>query len=337
MNTKQNMEYYEDLDESPRSSHRIKTRKRAKIQAMLRPIKATNQTQQMIVQNDSRQTFQFTYRPSRHEEGWLLESLGYFYEHQWIKDVLRVVKGGKEATIYQCIGGPAAEGKPLAAKVYRPRQFRNLKNDQVYRLGREDLDESGKRIFEDGMLKAIHNRSIYGESLRHQSWIAYEYWTIDELYKAGADVPRPYDMGHNAILMEYIGEGVLAAPTLNSIDLEPWEARELLERVLRNIEVLLSHNRIHGDLSAFNILYWDGKITLIDFPQVIDPVNHPLAYRLFRRDVQRVCEYFAGQGVDCNPKQIAETLWLKYGHKIVLEAQPKSPEEVDARNLKNQR
>ena len=50
---------------------------------------------------------------------------------------------------------------------------------------------------------------------------------------------------------------------------------------------------IHGDLSAFNILYWEGKVTLIDFPQVTLSESNHNAYRIFQRDVRRVCEYFA--------------------------------------------
>jgi RIO kinase 1 len=46
------------------------------------------------------------------------------------------------------------------------------------------------------------------------------------------------------------------------------EAQQLFEETLRTIELMFAHGWIHGDLSAYNLLYWDGKITLIDFPQV---------------------------------------------------------------------
>ena len=36
------------------------------------------------------------------------------------------------------------------------------------------------------------------------------------------------------------------------------------------------------------------------------------AYPIFERDVTRVCEYFAAQGISRNPKAIAHTLWEKY-------------------------
>ena len=40
--------------------------------------------------------FTTTYKPSRHEEGWLLSSIQSFYEQNLIRDVLYLVKGGKE-------------------------------------------------------------------------------------------------------------------------------------------------------------------------------------------------------------------------------------------------
>lgn len=274
-------------------------------------------------QDDSRYGFSFTYKASRHEAGWLLDSLGAFYEQKWISDVLRLIKGGKEASVYLCKPGVAVNAPLLAAKVYRPRQFRNLKNDALYRVGRSELDENGRLITDDGSLHAIRKRTAYGERLRHQSWIAYEYQTLQDLHQAGADVPAPYAMGNNAILMGYIGDLGMAAPPLQSMDLEPAEAKPLFDRTLRNVDLMLAHDRIHGDLSAYNILYWDGDITLIDFPQVVPPDGNPVAWTIFRRDVARVCEYFAAQGVKANPRTLAADLWTAHGHRITKSADPR--------------
>jgi serine/threonine-protein kinase RIO1 len=88
-----------------------------------------------------------------------------------------------------------------AAKVYRPRALRNLKNDQQYRVGRVDLDEDGNALVKSADVHAIQKRSNYGEGLRHQSWIAYEFQTLEILFEAGVDVPKPYALEKNAILM----------------------------------------------------------------------------------------------------------------------------------------
>lgn len=278
---------------------------------------------------------QFSFSPSRHEREWIMDSLGEFYEQGWFDDILSTVKGGKEASVYLCRARPSV-GKPLlAAKVYRPRMFRNLRKDHLYREGRNQVEADGKIILDDGMLHAIKKHTAFGMELMHQSWLGHEFKTLKMLYKAGADVPRPYVSGDNAILMEYIGDETCAAPTLNSVSLTASEASELFERVIHNVQIMLNCNRIHADLSAYNILYWEGQITLIDFPQAINPEENQNAYRIFVRDIQRVCEYFTLQGVKTNAYSLAEKLWLAKGRKIIPEVQPLylDPEKTEDRQI----
>jgi RIO kinase 1 len=143
------------------------------------------------------------------------------------------------------------------------------------------------------------------------------------LHEAGADVPRPLASESNAILMGYYGDEMLGAPTLNDVDLSTHEANELFDRVIFNIDLMLSKSRIHADLSAFNILYWDGDIVLIDFPQAIHPNQNRSAYRIFERDVYRVCEYFQRQGVKNNPRKLSADLWTKHQYAFTPPVDPK--------------
>jgi RIO kinase 1 len=283
-------------------------------------------------QDDSAQSFEFTYQAARFEEGWLLDSLGYFYEQHWISDVLRKVKAGKEASVYLCRSGEQVQAPLVAAKVYRPRMLRNLKNDQLYREGREVLDENGKRILDLGMLKAQHKRSVYGEQIRHQSWIAHEFAALRAMFDAGGDVPRPYEMAPKAILMGYLGDETLPAPALNEVTLEVGEAEALFERILHNLHLLLSGGRVHADLSAYNILYWEGEIALIDFPQVVSARGNRNAYALFERDVIRLCEYFSDQGLALQPRRLAAELWAAHGYRLSPEVHPRLLDGDDPRD-----
>ena len=79
-------------------------------------------------------------------------------------------------------------------------------------------------------------------------------------------MPRPFASSSNAILMSYYGDEVMGAPTLNEVSLAAAEARALFDRVIHNIDLMLTKGRIHGDLSAFNILYWEGDIVADRFP-----------------------------------------------------------------------
>ena len=336
MNTDNYIELFDELDDNEEIDNFINKDKRRK-RFPDRHFKYVREANADFLdpQDDSRRNFNFTYSAARFEEWWLLESLGDFYEHRWITDVLMRLKGGKEASVYLCPSGAAIDAPLVAAKVYRPRSLRNLKNDGQYRVGRTDLDADGNAIVKDGDLHAMEKRTAYGEELRHQSWIAYEYQTLETLHDAGADVPKPYAMEKNAILMDYIGDLGIAAPTLNTVTLEPDEVTPLFERVVYNIDLLLSHQRIHGDLSAYNILYWDGEITLIDFPQVVQPEANPAAWTIFLRDVTRVCQYFASQGLRRDPRKLATELWTSHGHRVTKEVHPRDldPEKKEDRRL----
>jgi RIO kinase 1 len=292
---------------------------------------------EIISQDDSHKAFDFTYQASRHEQWWLLDSLGGLYEQQWINDILRMVRGGKEASVYQCQGTASSGADFIAAKVYRPRQLRNLRNDSLYREGRDNLDADGHYIGDDRRQRAIIKRTTYGQELMHASWLMHEFTTLQMLHAAGADVPVPYASAENAILMGYVGAERVAAPTLNGVDLDREEAHTLFQQVLRNVEIMLRCDRIHGDLSAYNILYWDGKITLIDFPQAIAPQDNRNAYRIFERDLARVCEYFTHQGVRLhgarlNPGKLAADLWTSYGYRLAPDIHPSLLDAEDARD-----
>lgn len=259
--------------------------------------------------------FTTSYQPARYEAEWLLGSLRMFYDEQLITDVLAQVKGGKEASVYRCAGHPTTGEELLAAKVYRPRMFRNLRNDKMYREGRAILASDGRAVkkTDHRIMRAVGKKTAFGMQVQHTSWLMYEYTTMERLRQAGAAVPKPYAAGENAILMSYYGDEKRGAPTLSEVHLPKAEAPALFQEVLRNIELLLQHGLIHGDLSAYNILYWQGSVVLIDFPQVTDISSNGNSDFILRRDIERVCEYFRRQGVRCDSAAITRELWDHYG------------------------
>jgi len=158
---------------------------------------------------------------------------------------------------------------------------------------------------------------------------------LQVLHEAGADVPKVYASSTMTILMDYIGDENGCAPTLQEVHLGNKEARILFDRVYHNIELMLSRGIIHGDLSAYNILYWDGAITLIDFPQVVSPEKNPNAFFIFKRDVKRICEYFSRQGYEKNGEKMADDLWHKYRYRTSPFVDPAllDPEDPEDRKI----
>lgn len=255
--------------------------------------------------------FNPSFTGSKHEREWIHTYLSPFYLDHQIVDVLRQVKGGKEATVYCCKAHPSTETDLVAAKVYRPRVFRTFKNDAEYWSSRLMLDGEGKAMRDKRYAKAVQQGTRFGQEARFASWLYHEFSTLTLLHQAGAAVPRPIAHDENAILMEYFGEEETPAPTLSQVSLPREEALPLFEYLMRNVELMLKHDRIHGDLSAYNVLYWEGKVTIIDFPQVIDAYNNQGAFRFLRRDVERLCQYFARQGVKSDPERIVAGMWSR--------------------------
>jgi RIO kinase 1 len=258
--------------------------------------------------------FDPTFSSSRYERVWILTYLGPLYDRRLIADVLHKVKGGKEANVYCCAPGPATGSGLLAAKVYRPRQFRNLRNDALYRQGREILGGRGQPVRDRRALHAIRMGTRKGKEMEHVSWLAHEFATLGELHAAGVRVPTPVAFANNTVLMEYAGTLSAPAPVLRSVTLGGREAAALFDALLADVERMLARGIVHADLSAFNVLYLGGgDYRIIDFPQSVNAATHGSAYALFRRDVTRLCQYFSRYGLAADPAALTEEMWGRAG------------------------
>ncbi len=231
-----------------------------------------------------------------------------FIDSGLIVGVLGALKPGKEATVYVCEAHPNTGAEYFAAKVYRERIYRSFRNDAVYQAGRVIRDARLRRAWE--------NKSEAGREVQFERWTGHEFATLVKAHAAGADVPRPISRSGPAILMEYVGDREESAPLLKSARLRADEAPGLFAQVVRNIGIFLSCGFVHADLSPFNILYWQGSVKIIDFPQSVltwigdEPSS--TAYGLLVRDLTNVCHYFARYGVEADPLSLTEELWEEY-------------------------
>jgi RIO kinase 1 len=231
-------------------------------------------------------------------------ALDYFRDEGWISHVIQQVKSGKEATVYCCAAGLSTGFDLLAAKLYRAREARTFRNDAIYQAGRVILDRR--------MGRAFKKKTAKGREVQYALWINHEWETLRRLRAVGADVPTPVARTDSALLMSYYGDAETAAPRLQDVTLRPDEAGRLFERLMRNVELWLANDTVHGDLSAFNVLYWQGQATVIDFPQAVDPRFNPHARDLLRRDVENLCRYFGRFGVRADAARITDSLWRRF-------------------------
>lgn len=233
------------------------------------------------------------------------DALESFLGEGLIDEVLYPMKSGKEATVWVCLRGP----RSLAAKVYKPRAARGFRNDAPYRAGRVVLD--------DRLARAVAGKTRFGMDAAETMWVGHEYSTLRALHHAGVDVPEPVARGETAVLMGFVGdEAGEPAPLLRNAEIDG-DARPIFERIMWNIEMMLSIDVVHADLSPFNVLVHEGRPVLIDFPQAVDPRSNPNARSLLFRDVENVCRWAVRHGIEADGFAIADDLGARWERALL--------------------
>jgi RIO kinase 1 len=206
----------------------------------------------------------------------ITDTLEYFKTDYPDIEYLKEIKSGKEATVHLV----QSRGEALALKIYKP-HAQNAERG-LY-MSTEHLDSRTKR--------AIFNRSKRGKQMEKSMWTDREFRVLRDLNNLGANVPKVYAHSDNAILMQFLGEGANPAPRLTEITLTKSQAREVFQILLRTIVLLLEINMVHGDLSAYNILWFEEKPYIIDFPQALE-LRNSSAYAKLNKDLDNMNSYF---------------------------------------------
>ncbi len=233
-----------------------------------------------------------------------LDAIGPFIDQGIVSEVLFQVKSGKEAVVYCCRGGTASKRELLAAKVYRSLQWRSFRNDQDYFEGRVILGGRNRRAFARG--------TDWGRDVQFGYWRAGEWEALRDLHAAGADVPEPIARSGGAVLLEYLGNDEGPALQLVRTTLTREEAEAAYERLLWNVELFLSRDRVHADLSAHNVMWWEGRVRVIDFPQSVDARTNPRAREFLLRDLENLDTWFARCGVAVRGREFGADLWERF-------------------------
>lgn len=202
----------------------------------------------------------------------------------WIKKypdirIVRDIKSGKEATVFLV----EISGQLRCLKVY-DRLSMATKADNVYL--------SGKWFKEPSVRKSITKGNKFSQDLLKKLWVKREYYLLKKLFQKGANLPEVFDYNNNSIIMEYLGTLILAAPLIKDIDFSPRLAKSTFDEIIKSIKIFLENGIVHADLSEFNILWWQDKPFIIDFPQAVDIRSNSNYKILLKRDIENVISFF---------------------------------------------
>lgn len=154
----------------------------------------------------------------------------------------------------------------------------------------------GQWVSHPSLRKAVRQKTKVGRNLQQKLWTKREYYLLQKLHHEGAIVPEVYAHTDNAILMQYIGDEDEAAPRLADIVLDKAIRPAVLRAIEESMQLFLAHGIVHADLSAYNILWWDNRPWVIDFPQAADIRRNPDWHALYERDLKNIRSYFAEPG-----------------------------------------
>jgi len=240
--------------------------------------------------------------PPREAPPWLLDE-------PYDEISLGTLKSGKEAEVFllerRYAGGSSAL---LAHKRYRPRrpsvgELRELgfkkattyRHDATYRAG-WFLSTRDRR--------AVAHKTDHGHDVIERMWPIQEMTMLERAWASGASVPYPVERTDDGVVMEFIGDGDAAAPRLAQAHLSPAEVGSAWEQLLVSLRALTAAGVVHADLSAYNLLWWRGRLTMIDLPQAVEFITNTDAPELLHRDVANVAGWFERRGMSVDVEAI---------------------------------
>ncbi|MEM9034161.1 MAG: RIO1 family regulatory kinase/ATPase [Actinomycetota bacterium] len=229
---------------------------------------------------------------------------------------LGVLRSGKEAQI-NVVEWTDGDGHRclVARKLYLPREVKAkgtlealgaqrstaFRNDAAYREGRQFRKTRDRR--------AVERMTTYGKRLLQDRWTSHEHDVMRRLWDEGAPVPYPIRYGADVFHLEYVGDAEQAAPQLAQARLDDDDLAIAWEQVVDGLHAITRAGYAHGDLSAYNVLWWDGQVWFIDFPQAVDLAANPNGFEFLHRDVLNVTTWFNRRGLDEDAEEVfAEVL-----------------------------
>ncbi|WP_035844817.1 serine protein kinase RIO [Kitasatospora azatica] len=205
---------------------------------------------------------------------------------------LGIVKTGKEGDVFLIERAvPGTDRRTLmAAKRYRDGQHRMFHRDSGYLEGRAHKESRVSR--------AMAKRTEFGKQAIAGQWAAAEFAALSRLWQAGVAVPYPVQILGTEILMEFIGDpSGQAAPRLAQVRPEDADLEDLWDQLGWSLSLLARDGYAHGDLSAYNILVHQGRLVIIDVPQIVDVIANPRGRSFLERDVRNVGAWFRARGL----------------------------------------
>lgn len=218
-----------------------------------------------------------------------------------IDEVLRPLKSGKEAAVYVVRSG----NEVRCAKVYKDMAQRSFQQRVQY--------QEGRKVRGSREARAVGKASKYGRKQQETAWKNTEVDALCQLRDAGVRVPEPHGYYHGVLVMELVTDADgFSAARLGEVELEPEQARQFHQTLVRQVVRMLCCGLIHGDLSPYNVLVGPDGPVVIDFPQVVSAGGNNAARSMLLRDVNNLTAYLGRFAPELLDSWYGEEMWALF-------------------------
>jgi len=243
-----------------------------------------------------------SHAPARQAPSWLLDE-------PYDEVSLGTLKSGKEAEVFLLERRYSSGSRVLLAhKRYRPRrpaqfELRELGFNKATRYRHDSTYRAGWFLSSRDR-RAVAHKTDHGHDVIEGMWPVEEMTMLTLAWASGASVPFPVGRTEDGVVMEFIGDAAAAAPRLAQAQLSVSEVASAWEQLLASLRALTAAGVVHADLSAYNLLWWHGRVVLIDLPQAVEFTTNVDAPDLLHRDLANVAGWFERRGVAVDLEQV---------------------------------
>lgn len=216
-----------------------------------------------------------------------------------IKDVftdstLLVLEKLKKNKIIGDIKSQISQGKESI--VYIAESPQGLVAIKIYRMENSDFKAMFNYLKKDPRTYRISNqkRKII------ITWAQREFKNMQKAWKCNISMPKPILQKFNILIMSYLGDKNEEnqnfkidshAPKLKDINLDDDQWLKVAKKTLMYLKKLYESGLVHGDLSEYNILYFNDEPYFIDFSHSTLKQNYDFEF-LYQRDRKNVINFF---------------------------------------------
>lgn len=134
----------------------------------------------------------------------------------------------------------------------------------------------------------LRGRKSGGFIKQINDWTRFEYNFLSKAHNLGINAPEPIRCYENIIVMQFIGsEGNTAKLAIKDSDFNVERWYTLLTKFIVS---MAKNGMIHGDLSPYNILNYNGEPFIIDFSQALKLSS--LTINFLVRDITNINNWF---------------------------------------------